>query len=590
MRFINNHPVQSRVFQAFLSTWAFMKVARLGTGNIFTLLLFLFILLFYRTVDQYLTHSGKDKSSDTGKKSNIVAFILAFLFACLYLMIDGNNLVADLSNRLFRTGVLAVCFVGILLLFYKALQCFFVFACKKETISHYLLKNNEKFPFYRKHILWITTLICFFCWLPMFLYQFPGILTPDSINQVEQVLGLIPYSNHHPWVHTLLIKLFYQIGSIFSSDLTVALSFYTVAQMILFALSIGYLLSTCVYFEVNTWICVGITAFFTLVPYHAVYAVTLWKDILFAATVLCFCCSLLRISDKCAKLHGAIYFFSCILFCLLRSNGWYGFLLCLPLLIYHFRKQWKWYVPLHLLAVIIVLLIKIPVMNSLQVQQPDFVESLCIPLQQIANVICHDRELSPQQIKAIDTVIEDRNLVKELYVPTFADNIKELVRAGNPEYLEANKGTYFKLWFQLLCQYPGDYIEAYINQTYGYWYPDIFYVVADNEGISPNTTIDIQSRPLIRGPVVIKCKEIFLKLYTMIPLYGLVWCIGFMGWLLLLLIGTAIVRQENEKIVYYFPCLALVLTILIATPVASDFRYVYFLFVTMPLYLIIGGL
>ena len=217
-------------------------------------------------------------------------------------------------------------------------------------------------------------------------------------------------------------------------------------------------ISTCVYFEVNTWICVGITAFFTLVPYHAVYAVTLWKDILFAATVLCFCCSLLRISDKFAKLHGAIYFFSCILFCLLRSNGWYGFLLCLPLLIYHFRKQWKWYVPLHLLAVIIVLLIKIPVMNSLQVQQPDFVESLCIPLQQIANVICHDRELSPQQIKAIDTVIEDRNLVKELYVPTFADNIKELVRAGNPEYLEANKGTYFKLWFQLLCQYPGDYI------------------------------------------------------------------------------------------------------------------------------------
>ena len=229
-------------------------------------------------------------------------------------------------------------------------------------------------------------------------------------------------------------------------------------------------------------------------------------------------------------------------------------------------------------------------MNFLQVQQPDFVESLCIPLQQIANVICHDRELSPQQIKAIDTVIEDRNLVKELYVPTFADNIKELVRAGNPEYLEANKGIYFKLWFQLLCQYPGDYIEAYINQTYGYWYPDIFYVVADNEGISPNTTIDIQSRPLIRGPVVIKCKEIFLKLYTMIPLYGLVWCIGFMGWLLLLLIGTAIVRQEKEKIVYYFPCLALVLTILIATPVASDFRYVYFLFVTMPLYLIISGL
>ena len=63
-----------------------------------------------------------------------------------------------------------------------------------------------------------------------------------------------------------------------------------------------------------------------------------------------------------------------------------------------------------------------------------------------------------------------------------------------------------------------------------------------------------------------------------------------MTWLLLLLIGTAIVRQESEKKIYYFPCFALVLTVLIATPVASDFRYVYFLFVTMPLYLVLCAL
>ncbi len=50
------------------------------------------------------------------------------------------------------------------------------------------------------------------CWLPYFLYQYPGIMTPDSVNQFEQVLGLIPYSNHHPWVHTLLIGLIYHIG------------------------------------------------------------------------------------------------------------------------------------------------------------------------------------------------------------------------------------------------------------------------------------------------------------------------------------------------------------------------------------------
>lgn len=52
-------------------------------------------------------------------------------------------------------------------------------------------------------------------------------MTPDSINQFEQVLGVIPYSNHHPFVHTMLIKLLYQIGLFFASDMVVAISFYT---------------------------------------------------------------------------------------------------------------------------------------------------------------------------------------------------------------------------------------------------------------------------------------------------------------------------------------------------------------------------
>ena len=379
MHYIKKHPVQIRVTESFLSTWAFMKVARLGTGNVFTLLLFLLIYLFYNTLDQHLLSFKQDTPSGTEKRSMIVSFILSVLFTSLYMLIDGNHLVSDLSNKLFRIGILFVCFLGMLLLFYKVIQYIFSFTVRKEAISNFLYRSNEKLPFYRKHVLWITTIVCFSCWLPMFLYQFPGILTPDSINQVEQVLGLIPYSNHHPWVHTLLIKFFYQIGSLFTQDLCVALSFYTVAQMILLALSMGYLLSTCVYFGLNTWLCVGMTAFYALVPYHAVFAVTMWKDILFAATVLCFCCSLFRISKEFAKLHGSIYFFSCILFCLLRSNGWYAFLLCLPILIFHFRKQWKLYVPLHVTALIIVLVIKMPIMNSLQIQQPDFVESLCIP-------------------------------------------------------------------------------------------------------------------------------------------------------------------------------------------------------------------
>lgn len=583
MNYFRRHAALCMLLKCFISTWALMKVSGLGTGNVFTLLLFLMLFVYYKVVEK----SVSEAPFLNVKKTYIAASVLALIFTFFYMIISAGQFVADLSNSLFKLIILIVVFAGMLLFFYQTLLYLFSYLICKAYINTILEKHADVFPFYRKHVFLITTLLCFLCWLPMFLYLFPGILTPDSLNQVKQVLGWTSYSNHHPWIHTLLIKLFYSIGSLFTSDLTVAISFYTVGQMILFAMSIAYFLSTCVHFGVNTYICLGITAFYTLVPYHAVYAVTIWKDILFAATILCFTCSLFRITHRFTRLHCSIYFISCLLFCLLRSNGWYAFIVSFPFLIFHFRKEWKRYALLHILALVLVLIIKIPIVNAFHVSQPDFVESLHIPIQQIANVLVHDRELSHEQLTLIDTVVSDHEKIKEVYVPTFADNVKDLIRAGNQGYLVANKGAYFKLWFQLLCKYPRDYIEAYVNQTYGYYYPDIFYTIADNEGIS-QTDLNITARPIIHGPLVVKYKEIILKFYQIIPLYGLIWGMGFMAWLLLFLCASSIAREENHKLIYYIPCIALILTVLIATPVAADFRYVYFLFVNMPLYIYIA--
>ena len=77
-----------------------------------------------------------------------------------------------------------------------------------------------------------------------------------------------------------------------------------------------------------------------------------------------------------------------------------------------------------------VLIIKIPVMNAFAVTQPDLIESLSIPTQQISAVLCNDRYLAPEELELIENVI-DLTYIKELYNPYFADNMKELVRAGD---------------------------------------------------------------------------------------------------------------------------------------------------------------
>ena len=269
--------------------------------------------------------------------------------------------------------------------------------------------------------------------------------------------------------------------------------------------------------------------------------------------------------------------------CVFRSNGWYAFLLCLPFLLFFLRRN-KYLIGSLAITLCMSILIRYPVMNASHVVSPDFVESLCIPLQQVSCVLANDRDLTPEQNELIDQVI-DRTYVKELYNPTFADNMKELVRAGNPQYLEDHKTDFLKLWISLGLKYPGDYLEAYIQQTNGYWYPDSYYLVAEAEGISA-TSLGISHTPLIRGPLVVKGKEIAIKLGSMIPLYGTLWSMGVIFWIFLICIACILARRDYSKLLYTLPCLTLWFTVMIATPVATEFRYVYFLILCLPFYLV----
>ena len=149
----------------------------------------------------------------------------------------------------------------------------------------------------------------------------------------------------------------------------------------------------------------------------------------------------------------------------------------------------------------------------------------------------------------------------------------------------AHKREFLKLWIQLGLAYPGDYLEAYIYQTYGYWYPDSFYLVAEAEGVSA-TSLGVSHTPLIGGPLVVKGKEIAIKLGGMLPLYGTLWSMGVALWILIFCIGNSFIRREKRKLILYLPTVALFLTVMLATPVATEFRYVYFLVFGLPFYLI----
>ncbi len=612
-----NFKLLCHLFQSFLTTWALMKAARMEPGNILTFVFFLLVFFFYRHVSRRLnrlnlflldqSQIASDVEGDTivhAKNTNRTSLVLALIFTALYMLVDYPHYIELLTNTGFRLGIIAITYTGFTILFYYLLKFLFSYTCNISRLEEILLTKYQDasyhcpcrsqklsavlsavINFYRDHTALSSFLLCLLCWLPYYLYQYPGIMTPDSINQFEQVLGVIPYNNHHPFAHTMVFALLYKAAFALTGDMVVSVGFYTFAQMCLLSAGMAFFISTLRQQRIRPFVLLLLTAFYALIPYHAVFSVTIWKDIPFAAAVLFFNCLLLRLILRGSLLlhERILLLFSGMMICLFRSNGWYAFLVVVPFLLFFFRKQKRQVYPCLLVTLLLCVLIKYPVMNHFQVTQPDLIESLCIPTQQIAAVLCNDRELTAEERGLIENVV-DLTYIKELYNPTFADNMKELVRAGDQEYLATHKKEFLKLWISLGLRYPGDYLNAYIQQTYGYWYPDSFYLVAEAEGVSA-TELGVSTRHLIGGPLVVKGKELAIKLGSIVPIYGTLWSMGVACWVLLFSMGTVLVRRETRKLLCYLPSVLLLFTVLIATPVATEFRYVYFMVYSMPFYL-----
>ena len=164
------------------------------------------------------------------------------------------------------------------------------------------------------------------------------------------------------------------------------------------------------------------------------------------------------------------------------------------------------------------------------------------------------------------------------------DPIKTLVRqTGNQEYIAEHKVDYFKLWIELGIEHPSTYLKAQIDQTKGYWYPDIQYWVT-------TTMMKENSWGMYRDSKMPGCVLNIMRfvetLYKQIPILGLLWSIGFYTWTMILLAGVTICRKKS--IAPFFPVAAILLSLFIATPVQAEFRYSYAMMTTIPLFIMIA--
>lgn len=413
----------------------------------------------------------------------------------------------------------------------------------------------------------------------LFLSKYPGFLTLDSVLQVRQTLDGV-YTNSHPFYHTMILKFFITTGLAAFGNMNAAIAAYMVFQICFMALSFAFATMTVKEMGAPQWLIIMLIVFFALMPYHIVYSMTLWKDVIFGGIVLLYTVFLYRTLKSMGNniLNAIGMILSGVGFCLLRSNGLIAFVGTTLLFLLLFRFQHKKMVLIMTAVIIASFILKHPVLKAFDVAQPHITESLSIPLQQVARDVIENKDFTDEEYDLINQVA-DVERIPETYLPYISDPIKELIREHeNQQAISDHKSEYIRLYFSRLLKHPSTYVKAWIDQTKGYWnsgYPYwIWCLYADG------SELGICNR--VNSSLVNKMFNSYLSHFLKFPVLTPLVSIGFFVWCLLLFLYVAVIRKDKALALLIIPSLMVVLSLLVATPVFSEFRYAYSIFCTMP--------
>lgn len=419
--------------------------------------------------------------------------------------------------------------------------------------------------------------------IPYFLAYYPGVIEYDSWVQMGQVLG-DPYNNHHPWIHTVIIKFFYEIGlALFQSE-NKAVAFYTAFSVSLMAFSITCVIVYLYKKNVSPIYLILLFLIYATSPINGIYAVNMWKDVPFSAISLIFLVHLSNMRDnnlsgRNNKFEWPFFIILSFFVCFLRNNGLYAYILLLPFLFFVFRKDVKRLTIVVGIIILAGIIYKGPIFKHFQVKESETIVSLSIPAQQIAAVIAENGILKSEQKELLEQII-DLDQVPEKYFGSIhcSDGIINLVKQkGNQQLIDENKKEFFNLWFQLGLQNKSIYLRAFIDQTEGYWYHKITYpfiwatyIYENGSGICRESKIP-QKYTIAISQFLEMYEKHFWKYYSS----------GFFVYFFLFCFIIAIANKGKFIIVYIFN-LGIWLTLIVATPVYADFRYIYIIYLSLP--------
>lgn len=528
-----------------------------------------------------LLKNKKQKISTSKFIVSIILSVFMVLGDILYLYNNIYNLVDSIVSVTFTLYRL----FGYLIVF----MVMFIYIDKylnrkeknKKKVFKWYVEKLEKHPF-------ITSFITIFIIYSLYMIAFyPIVLSPDPSYQIKMFFNVptkyINYgiqrnpnvfmTNHHPILQTYLIGWFLSFGRMILND-NFGLFMYTLFQSIIYIGVLSYTIKFLYEHKIKSKYLLILIGIYTIVPMFPFYTVSAVKDTLYTAFMIIFVLKIYDFIDKYKDNSISIkeilfLFLISLLISLFRNNGLYVVLITLFLLIFYTKKN-----KIKITSLFIMIFISMYSFNNilipyLGISDGSIREMLSVPFQQTARLAkYHDDIISDKDKKVIDKVLTYDTL-KDRYDMELADPVKNKF---NKYATSEDLKKYFIVWGKYLLKEPVCYINATLNNTYGYIYPPkhnwYFYFKYDTR-VTQDNLVDYHYNKLntLRKGLVY-----YAAAFPYIPFIGLISSIGFNTWIVLILTAYLITNKKSKYILVLIP-LYLSILICIVSPANTYFRY-----------------
>ena len=431
--------------------------------------------------------------------------------------------------------------------------------------------------------LWVTI---FICWIPVLLAFYPGIFSYDAKWQCSQVGEILKLTSHHPVIHTLFLGGCVYFGKSVLHSANTGLLLYSLVQMLINSAIFAYCLVYIKKLKASSIVFIGCFIFYALIPFNSLFSICATKDVIFASLFLLFAILLCKIAfnptDFFSSWKQSVAFI-CICFMLLifRNNMLYAFLISIPFLLIIYRRYWKHMAVILIVPILLLKLYEGLLYPVLQVSPGNSREAYSVIMQQYACVY-NECTLDEADRELLLELMDDASWKK--YEPHKSDAVKDHFNTRN---FEDNIGDYISLWVKLGIQHPSQYINAFMNLTYGYWYPN---------DVLPDTTTYRKFIEISDGDDITfnsKWPWLFDKLYYFgmgssyqkLPVLSMLFSPAAYVWTILFLCIVCLYHRRCRFFSVMVVPAALFLTILLG-PVAL-LRYIYPIVLCVPLYCVL---